>query len=154
VWADIFRDSHDILKAAVKYRPVGARAWRQTPMEHHQADRWRGVFEPVALGRWQFAVEAWVDRAASWRHELERKVEAGQEDLSGELSEGAALLEVESITVEEGLADTTKDRSEVTKGPVLEVDVDRERASVGAWYELFPRSWGGFKGVEKVLPGL
>jgi starch synthase (maltosyl-transferring) len=154
VWADIFRDGHEILKAAVKYRPAGTRAWLQTPMEHHQADRWRGLFEPTALGRWQFVVEAWVDRAASWRHELERKVEAGQADLSGELSEGAALLGVESITVDEGLADTTKDRSEVTKGPVLEVDVDRERASFGAWYELFPRSWGGFEGVEDALPGL
>ena len=36
----------------------------------------------------------------------------------------------------------------------LEVDVDRERARFGAWYELFPRSWGGFKGVAKVVPQL
>jgi len=154
VWADIFRDGHEILKAAVKYRPAGTRAWLQTPMQHHAADRWRGVFEPTQLGRWHFVVEAWVDRAASWRHELERKVEAGQEDLSSELSEGALLLGVEELTVEQGLADATKDRSEVTKGPSLEVDVDRERATVGAWYELFPRSWGGFKGVEKALPEL
>ena len=28
------------------------------------------------------------------------------------------------------------------------------RARFGAWYELFPRSWGGFKGVQKVLPQL
>jgi starch synthase (maltosyl-transferring) len=27
--------------------------------------------------------------------------------------------------------------------------VDRERALVGAWYELFPRSHGGFKGTEE-----
>jgi starch synthase (maltosyl-transferring) len=154
VWADIFRDGHEILRAAVKYRPVGSRAWLQTPMEHHEADRWRGVFEPTALGRWQFVIEAYVDRAASWRNELERKVEAGQDDLASELLEGAALLGVPSLTVEQGLADVTKDRSEVTRGPVLEVDVDRERASFGAWYELFPRSWGGFKGVEKVLPDL
>ena len=25
-----------------KYRPVGARGWLQMPMEHHEADRWRG----------------------------------------------------------------------------------------------------------------
>ena len=31
----------------------------------------------------------------------------------------------------------------------LEVDVERERARFGAWYELFPRSWGGFKGVAE-----
>jgi starch synthase (maltosyl-transferring) len=153
-WADIYRDGHEVLRAAVKYRPVGSRAWLQMPMEHHEADRWHGVFEPTALGRWQFVIEAYVDRAASWRNELERKVEAGQEDLASELLEGAALLGVPSLTVEQGLADTTKDRSEVTRGPVLEVDVDRERARFGAWYELFPRSWGGFAGVEKALPAL
>ena len=30
--------------------------------------------------------------------------------------------------------------------------VDSERAAYGAWYELFPRSWGGFAGIEKLLP--
>jgi starch synthase (maltosyl-transferring) len=30
--------------------------------------------------------------------------------------------------------------------------VDRERALVGAWYELFPRSFGGFKGVLERIP--
>ncbi len=78
VWADVFRDGHEIVMAAVKYRPCGARGWLQTPMEHTHADRWRGAFEPTALGRWQFVVEAWVDRAASWRDELRRKVEGGQ----------------------------------------------------------------------------
>jgi starch synthase (maltosyl-transferring) len=28
------------------------------------------------------------------------------------------------------------------------------RARFGSWYELFPRSWGGFAGVERVLPEL
>src|SRR5205814_970443 len=36
----------------------------------------------------------------------------------------------------------------------LPLEVDRERARFGAWYELFPRSWGGLKGVEKTLPKL
>ena len=36
----------------------------------------------------------------------------------------------------------------------LELDVDRPLGRFGAWYELFPRSFGGFKGVEKVLPQL
>jgi starch synthase (maltosyl-transferring) len=30
--------------------------------------------------------------------------------------------------------------------------VDRERALVGAWYELFPRSYGGLRGAVKELP--
>ena len=51
---------------------------------------------------------------ASWQHELERKVAAGQSDLASELSEGAALLGVASLTVEEGLAAEAGDRSELT----------------------------------------
>jgi starch synthase (maltosyl-transferring) len=34
------------------------------------------------------------------------------------------------------------------------VDVERERARFGTWYELFPRSWGGFRGVARALPAL
>jgi starch synthase (maltosyl-transferring) len=37
--------------------------------------------------------------------------------------------------------------------PVV-LEVDRERARFGAWYELFPRSFGGLQGVERRLPEL
>jgi starch synthase (maltosyl-transferring) len=36
----------------------------------------------------------------------------------------------------------------------LTIEVDRTRAAFGSWYELFPRSWGGFAGVERQLPAL
>ncbi len=42
----------------------------------------------------------------------------------------------------------------VTLPAPLALEVDRVRARFGAWYELFPRSWGGLKGVEKQLPRL
>jgi starch synthase (maltosyl-transferring) len=32
------------------------------------------------------------------------------------------------------------------------VEVDRVKARFGAWYELFPRSWGGLKAVEARVP--
>src|SRR6202008_752588 len=35
---------------------------------------------------------------------------------------------------------------------VLRVEVDRERAAFGAWYEMFPRSIGTFADVERHLP--
>ena len=38
--------------------------------------------------------------------------------------------------------------------PPLALEVDRVRARFGAWYELFPRSWGGLAGVEAQLPAL
>jgi starch synthase (maltosyl-transferring) len=47
------------------------------------------------------------------------------------------------------------DRRDLTTSEVrLDVDVERERARFGSWYELFPRSWGGFAGVQKQLPRL
>jgi starch synthase (maltosyl-transferring) len=45
-------------------------------------------------------------------------------------------------------------RPEKVRGEQYEVDVDRERARMGAWYELFPRSFGGFAGVQEQLPAL
>jgi starch synthase (maltosyl-transferring) len=42
----------------------------------------------------------------------------------------------------------------VTLERPLRIEVDRTRARFGAWYELFPRSWGGLKGVEKRIPEL
>ncbi len=42
----------------------------------------------------------------------------------------------------------------VTLREPIAIEVDRERAKFGAWYELFPRSWGGLRGVKKQLPRL
>jgi starch synthase (maltosyl-transferring) len=36
----------------------------------------------------------------------------------------------------------------------LPLEVDRVKARFGAWYELFPRSWGGLKAVEGRVPEL
>ena len=47
-------------------------------------DRWTGAFEVDALGRWTYTVVAWVDRFASWRDELRRKVAGGQTDFASE----------------------------------------------------------------------
>jgi starch synthase (maltosyl-transferring) len=46
------------------------------------------------------------------------------------------------------------DRSDLTTGTPRTVEAERERARFGAWYELFPRSWGGFDGVRAQLPKL
>jgi starch synthase (maltosyl-transferring) len=155
VSANVFRDGHDVLAAAIRYRPAKERRWRETPMRPLGNDRWTGSFEVDAPGRWQYTIEAWVDRKATWIGEIGRKVQAGQEDLSGELSEGAVLFGVEKLTIEEALELEGGDRSDVTSLPKpLELDVDRERALFGSWYELFPRSWGGFEGVAEILPQL
>ena len=156
VSATIFADGHDVLRAALRYRAPGARRWQDAQMEHLANDRWLGSFEPDVLGRWQYSITAWVDRWASWRYELDRKIEAGQASFESELAEGAALLGVASLTLE-GALDADPDlprEGEMSLPAPLELIVDRERARVGAWYELFPRSFGGFAGVERVVPRL
>jgi starch synthase (maltosyl-transferring) len=155
VWATIFRDGHEALGAAILYRGPGSVKWQEAPMRFEGNDRFAGSFHVDACGRWEFTVQAWVDRFESFRDELRRKVEGGQTDLHSELEEGAALFKVLKLDVATALASTETDRSEATQlVRLLGVDADRERARFGAWYELFPRSWGGFTGVAKILPQL
>ena len=162
VTATIFKDGHDILRAVVRYRAAGTRKWLEAPLEPLGNDRWTGGFKPAGLGRWQFTIEAWVDRRATLLDELDRKLAAGQTELAGEFSEAEALFGT-SVKVgaeldvwrDAAAKQGAKDRHGKTSlDRPLEVDVERLRARFGAWYELFPRSWGGFKGVKKVLPQL
>jgi starch synthase (maltosyl-transferring) len=194
VSADIFRDGHDILRAVVRYRGPAGRRWREAELRevdaHLDGVRWAGEFELDGQpGRWEYTIEAWTDVFGTWRDELRRKIEAGQHDLGGELSEGIVHLRdalertsasEDRVLIEhalETLADddipeaakhdaalgpelfTAMERNQERHGSAtlpapLPIEVDRLRARFGAWYELFPRSWGGLKGVEKTLPQL
>jgi starch synthase (maltosyl-transferring) len=154
VFATVFKDGHDVVGAAIRVRGPGDADWREEPLVLLGNDRWHGTFSVDRPGRWEFAVVAWTDRIATWQHEVRRKVEGGQADLAGELAEGALLLGAKKLTVEKGLAAQAGDRHGEVVSPPLGVDVDRELARFGAWYELFPRSWGGLRGVAEVLPKL
>ena len=156
VSATIFRDGHDKISAVVRFRPAGTRRWRETTLEAKGNDRFEASIVPDALGLWELRVQAWVDPYASWLHEYDRKVSAGQADLAGELSEGRALYGEGTVDDWRAGAARLSDRERrgATKGPVVGLDVDRERARFGAWYELFPRSWGGFQGVAAALPDI
>jgi starch synthase (maltosyl-transferring) len=46
------------------------------------------------------------------------------------------------------------ERYEEARSKTFEIEVERVRARFGAWYELFPRSWGGFAGLREQLPAL
>jgi starch synthase (maltosyl-transferring) len=153
VYATLVKDGHDTLAGAVRVKGPGDARWREEPLVPLGEDRWAGSFPVDRPGRWQFAVTAWTDRIATWQTEVRRKSEAGQTDLAGELAEGAVLLGRE-VTLAEGLAAEAGDRHGAASSPTFVVDVDRELARFGSWYELFPRSWGGFRGVVEVLPEL
>src|ERR1700693_4095235 len=46
VWADIFREGHDVLAAALLWRDEAAADWQREPMRLHGNDRWHGHFTP------------------------------------------------------------------------------------------------------------
>ncbi len=146
VEADAFADGHDILAAVVLWRRRGDAAWQETPMTALGNDRWRGSFTCAAFADYEFTVEAWVDRAATWRYGLDKKIAAGQE--------------VTNERAEENRLPADGGRSQGTRFErVLPVRVERERARFGAWYEMFPRSAGAdpsrsatFKEAAAMLP--
>ena len=77
VWADIYRDGHEVIAAALVWRREVDREWRREPMTMDSNDRWSGTFVPDAPGRYVYAIEAWTDEFATWRHGFELKQKAG-----------------------------------------------------------------------------
>jgi starch synthase (maltosyl-transferring) len=91
VWADILRDGHDVLRAALLYRRDGDGEWREAPMRHDDNDRWVGRAPLIETGRWRYTVAAWTDVFASWRADTEKKRAAGKA-IALELEEGRTLV--------------------------------------------------------------
>jgi starch synthase (maltosyl-transferring) len=92
VEADIFKDGHDVVAAVLKWRVVGKRAWRETPMAFVDNDRWRGVCTLYDQAIHEYTVEAWTDTFRSWQQEFAKKFEGGISDLRSEALEGAAIV--------------------------------------------------------------
>jgi starch synthase (maltosyl-transferring) len=172
VWADIYRDGHDIMAAALVWRLERDREWQRAPMSHAGNDRWGGFFIPQSPGRYIYAVEAWTDEFATWRHGFELKQKAGA-DLTLDAIEGAGMLTkaqlggktaasiilkqcedyLQTGAVEPLLAPELQDamaesqmRPDLTRSQPFPLMVDRPRARDGAWYEMVPRSQGTVPG--------
>ena len=100
VAATVFREGHDAISANVAWRgPDGSQGpagplIRMVPGVPG-TDRWHATVVPTEEGAWTFAIEAWGDPAATWRHTVEVKIDAGQgpEDLANDLEDGARLLQ-------------------------------------------------------------
>src|SRR3954447_6994348 len=93
VSADVYREGHDLLAARVRGRPVGG-SWSAAPMALDVNDRWDGEIVVDEVGPHELQVEAWTDRFATWRHDVELKAAADADDtLATEIEEGALLIE-------------------------------------------------------------
>ena len=172
VWADIYRDGHDVAAASLVWRREQDREWRRAPMVGHGNDRWSGAFVPDAPGRYVYAIEAWTDEFATWRHGFELKQKAGS-DLALDAIEGAGLLtkaqaggpaaaavilkqceeylqtgdaaSLLTAELQDAMAES-QFRPDLTRSPLFPLVADRPLARAGAWYEMVPRSQGRIPG--------
>jgi starch synthase (maltosyl-transferring) len=91
VEADIFADGHDELSCLLLHRIQGA-AWQLVPMAPLGNDRWRATFTVEQEGTYEYTLRGWVSHFATWRRDLAKRVQAGQ-DVAVELLVGAGLAE-------------------------------------------------------------
>jgi starch synthase (maltosyl-transferring) len=168
IWADIYRDGHDVTAAALIWRHEREREWHREPMTLDSNDRWTASFVPDQVGRHLYAIEAWTDAFATWRRGFELKQKAGA-DVTLDAIEGAAMLTKAQggghdatavilkrceeylqtgdtaplLTAE--LQDAMAEgqfRPDLTRSTLFPLVADRVRARYGAWYEMIPRSQG------------
>ncbi|NBB26910.1 alpha-1,4-glucan--maltose-1-phosphate maltosyltransferase [Cellulophaga sp. BC115SP] len=92
VEADVFLDGHDILAARLLHKRNNAKDWIETPMYFINNDRYGASFGVEDNGLYEYTIEAWVDHAASWEHEISMKIKDGQH-VNIELLVGANLLD-------------------------------------------------------------
>jgi starch synthase (maltosyl-transferring) len=163
VEADVFADGHDAVVAVLLFRHQDEKQWREVPMEFRHNDHWVASFTCEKLGRYEYTVRGWADPFLTWQRDLKKRRAAGQ-DLSVDFLIGASLLREKTIlgdasrTPEERFDFALKAEAPVpdaarvtTYERTLEVVVEPVRARFSSWYELFPRSFGGLRGVKEHL---
>ncbi|MEZ4599238.1 MAG: alpha-1,4-glucan--maltose-1-phosphate maltosyltransferase [Syntrophotaleaceae bacterium] len=91
VEADIFSDGHDEVRALLLFRDEREYQWHKVPMTPIGNDRWQASFIPREIGICRYTVEGYVDHFRTWKKDLEKKYQAGQ-DLTADLLMGIELI--------------------------------------------------------------
>jgi starch synthase (maltosyl-transferring) len=146
VTAALHTDGHDVLSAAVLYRPANKKAWDQSPMAHQGNDVWRGEFTVQFLEPYFYTVQAWVNVYRTWQADLRKRFEAGQ-DLALQLTIGTQLIR-EAVDRAKG-QDSTRLKKFATQledlatedlGAAVELATNSELANLTAEYADRSRS--------------
>jgi len=168
--ADVFGDGHDIVNAHLAYKHDSEKTWKKVPMKAVINDLWEVEFGLKKIGFYTYKLEAWVDYALNWQHEIKRKIQDDQH-VASELQDGVKYLDaIKAKKHKDFLAEAKKlfetkgsyskaievaqsaelkkifeeypYQTFVTSSRDFRVKVDRERAGFSTWYEFFPRSAG------------
>lgn len=141
VSATVILDGHDLACARILYRHESEKAWSSAPMKlMDKKSAWEGVFGVEKLGRYLYTVQAWADHFETWRHELQKKFEAGQ-DVTVELKMGLPMLK-KAIKAARGPAKTRLERALKVIGDA-KLPVDKRVAealepALGETYARYP----------------
>jgi starch synthase (maltosyl-transferring) len=110
VTADIFKDGHDKIAAFLKLRKCGSEIWTETEMSFVDNDLWAAEALLSELGRFEYTIEAFPDRYATWHDEVTKKVNAGL-DVTLEVLEGELLVQ--------GARELAQDEDDIARFDIL-----------------------------------
>ncbi len=158
-WEDLFRKSVKALEKRVDARVAELIDFEDVVSE--------AVLRCKGLGKISPSTKLYKEVFPTLK-ELLKKVAGGPLNAVVEVLDSLVLKGREIEVVEDDARELLRllsddDLSEVCSVPlrkddvselIFEVFVERERSTFGCWYELFPRSLGGFTGVVDVLPRL
>jgi starch synthase (maltosyl-transferring) len=99
VEADVFGDGHDMVSCVLLYRKKEDPEWNEILMHPLANDRWRGAFPVADTGTYQYTVEGWVNRFRTWRRDLLKRMDAGQ-DVHVDILIGADLIDEAAQTAD------------------------------------------------------
>ncbi len=170
--ATVFREGHDQLGVTLELTaPDGTAKQHPMIMTIPGTDRYSADIQLDLPGTWTYRVLAYSDDWATWLHNAEIKVPAGQDvelmfAMAGQLlkragrstvaKDVAVAISNTKLSPAERLRATSDPRllralaaypiaSLHTWSETVAVRVERTRAGVGSWYEFFPRSEGAKK---------
>src|SRR5262245_26757185 len=78
VEADVFADGHEVLTCRLQFRHAEEQ-WSELPLSELGNDRWHAAFRVDKLGVWHYRIIGWVDRFHTWRADLKKRFDAGQD---------------------------------------------------------------------------
>ena len=168
VSAHVFGDGHEHVRVRVAFRKQPESGWSFLDLLQTGNDEWKGAFQVVETGLYEFYVEAWVDHFDTWWDGIKKKVTA-KLDVTLELAEGAAILTTLHETYQAAVLKkyaglftalgkggeaiqalwTAEFAQLVQDFPLIQfsttsdtffIKCEFKKALFSAWYELFPRS--------------
>jgi len=184
VKAAIYADGHQEISADLLWRKKGEKNWNRIPMKATGNDTWTATFPTTDVGFYAFTICAWIDEYKTWQHDFQKRKKSGHplavdykigQKIIHETLEridnprDRRLLEPFLKRIEQEnepdflFLDSTlslimrrypKQQNLTLLDRITPIRCQRKKALFSTWYELFPRSFGGFKGVIKELPYL